>query len=53
MGKFQFQVDNGPIQLLDATAIEGGIHDYQVLKYQSSVTSRLIFQYLMIINGIK
>ena len=25
---------NGPTQLLDATGIEGGIHDCQVLKYQ-------------------
>ena len=30
-----------------------GIHDCQVLKYQPSVTSGLIFQYSMIINGIK
>ena len=40
-------------QLLFATGFEGGIHDRQVLKYQPSVTSRLIFQYLMIVNGIK
>ena len=44
---------NRPTQLLFATGIEGGIHDRQVLKYQPSVTSRLIFQYLMIVNGIK
>ena len=30
-------------QLLFATGIEGGIHDRQILKYQSSVTSRVIF----------
>ena len=29
-------------QLLFATSIEGGIHDSQVLKYQPSVTSRVI-----------
>ena len=44
---------NRPTQLLNATGIKGGIHDHLVLKYQPSVTSRLIFQYLMIINGIK
>ena len=33
--------------------IQGGIHDRQVLKYQPSITSRLMFQYLMIIYGIK
>ena len=42
-----------PTQLLNATGIEGGIHDPQFLKYQPSVTSRLIFWYSMIINGIK
>ena len=30
-------------QLLFATGIEGGIHDHQVLKYQPSLTSRVIF----------
>ena len=40
-------------QLLFATGIEGGIHDCQVQKYQPYVTSRLIFQYLMIINGME
>ena len=44
---------NGRTQLLFATGIEGGIHDRQVLKHQPSVTSRLMFQYLMIIYGIK
>ena len=39
-------------QLLNATGIEGGIHDRQVLKYQPSVTSRLTFQNSMIVNGI-
>ena len=39
--------------LLSANGIEGGIHDSQVLKYQPSVTSSLIFQYLININGIK
>ena len=38
-------------QLLVATGIEGGIHNRQVLKYQPLVTSRLIFQYTIIING--
>jgi len=42
-----------PTHLLDAIGIEGGIHDRQVLKYQPSVTSRLMFHYLMIIYGIK
>ena len=42
-----------PTQLLNTTGMKGGIHDRQVLKYQSSVTSRLIFQYLTNINGIK
>ena len=40
-------------QLLFATGIEGGIHDRQVLKYKPSVTFRLMFQYLMIIHGIR
>ena len=44
---------NRPTQLLNATGIEGSIYDCQVLKYQTSLTSRLTFQYLMIINGIK
>ena len=44
---------NRSTQLLNAIGIEGGIHNRQVLKYQPSVTSRLIFQYLIIINGIK
>ena len=33
--------------------IASDINDHQVLKYQPSVTSRLILQYLTIINGIK
>ena len=40
-------------QLLFATGIEGGIYDRQVLKYQPLVTSRLISQYSIIVNGIK
>ena len=44
---------NRPTQLLNATGIVGGIHNGQVLNYQPSVTSRLIFWYLMITNGIK
>ena len=40
-------------QLLFATNIERGIHDHQLMKYQPLVTSRLIFQYSIIINGIK
>ena len=38
---------NKPTQLLFATGIEGGIHDRQVLKYQPSVTSRVIFHHLI------
>ena len=34
-------------QLLFATGIERGIHDRQVLKYQPSVTSRVIFHHLI------
>ena len=34
-------------QLLFATGIEGCIHDRQVLKYQPSVASRVIFHHLM------
>ena len=44
---------NRRTQLLFATGIERGIHDCQVLKYQPLVTSRLMFQYPMIANGIK
>ena len=33
------------------TGMDGEIDDHQVLKYQPSVTSRLILQYLMIMNG--
>ena len=36
-----------PTQLLNVTGIEGGIHDRQVLKYQPSVTSRVIFHHLI------
>ena len=46
-------IDNRRTQLLFATGIECGIHDGQVPKYQPLMTSRLIFQYSMIINGIK
>ena len=45
--------DNGRTQLLFATGIDSGIRDCQILKYQPSVTSRHMFQYLVIINGIK
>ena len=38
---------NGRTQLLFATGIERGIHDHQVLKYQPSVTSRMIFHRLI------
>ena len=34
-------------QYLFVTGIEGGIHDRQVLIYQPSVTSRVIFQHLI------
>ena len=37
----------GRTQLLFATGIEHGIHDCQVLKYQPSVTSRVIFHHLI------
>ena len=37
----------------NASGIEGSIHDCQVQKYQPSLTSRLIFQYSMIIKEIK
>ena len=40
-------------QLLNAIGIEGGIHDREVLKYEPSVTFRLIFHYLMSIYVIK
>ena len=40
-------------QLLFATSIEHGIQDRQVLKYQPLVTSRMMSQYAMIINGVK
>ena len=40
-------------QLLFATGIEGGIHDGQVLKYQPSVTSRVIFHHLIPLLIIK
>ena len=46
-------IDIGHTQLLFATGIEHGIHDREVLTYQPLGTSRLIFQYSMIINGIK
>ena len=39
--------NNRRTQLLFATGIEGGIHDRQVLKYQPSVTSRVIFHHLI------
>ena len=42
---------NEPTQLLNVTDIVSIIDDHQVLKYQPSVTPRLIFQYLMIIQG--
>ena len=44
---------NRHTQLFFATGIESGIHDCQILKYQPLVTSRLIFQYSMIINETK
>ena len=43
----------GPTQLLNATFKDVDIDDCQVLKYQPSVTSRLIFHHLIIINGKK
>ena len=50
---YEVLVENRYTHLLFATSIERGIHNRQVLKYQPLVTSRLIFQYSMIINGIK
>ena len=51
---FQRLLDlNEPTQLLNMTGIDNDIDNHQALKYQPLVTSRLIFQYLMIINGIK
>ena len=38
---------NRRTQLLNATGIDGGIHDCQVLKYQPSVTCRLMFHHLI------
>ena len=45
--------NNRRTQLLFTTGIERGIHDRQVLKYQPLVTSRLMFQYSMIIDRIR
>ena len=42
-----------PTRLLNATGIEGGIHNPQVLKYQPSVTSRVIFYHLIPLIIIK
>ena len=50
---FRYGGDNRLTQSLFSTGIERGIHNHQVLKYQPSVTSRLIFQYFMIINETK
>ena len=44
---------NRPTQLLNATGIEGGIHDCQFLIYQPSVTSRVIFHHLIPLIIIK
>ena len=44
---------NGPTQLLNARFKDMDIDDREVLKYLPSVISRLIFQYLIIINGIQ
>ena len=41
------------IQLRNVTGINSVIDYHQFLKYQPSVTSRQMFQYFMIINGIK
>ena len=45
--------DLKPAQLLNVTGINCDIDNGQVLKYQPSVTSRLIFQYSIITNGMK
>ena len=47
------KVDIEPTQLLNVTGVDCDIDDHQALKYQQSVTSRLIFQNLMIITGIE
>ena len=47
------QLLNRRTQLLFANGIERGIHDHQLMKYQPLVKPRLIFQYSIIINGIK
>ena len=48
-----FVILNRHTQLLFATSIEGGIPDSQVLKYQPSVTSRVIFHHLIPLIIIK
>ena len=52
-GRFAIVQHNRPTQLLNAIGIEGGIHDHQVLKYQPSVTSRVIFHHLIPLIIIK
>ena len=42
-----FIFHNRRTQLLNATSIEGDIYDCKVLKYQPSVTSRVIFHHLI------
>ena len=44
---------NRRTQLLFATGIDRGIHNRQVLKYQPSVTSRVIFHHLIQIITIE
>ena len=43
----QIHKHNGRTQLLFAAGIERGIHNRQVLKYQPSVTFRVIFHHLI------
>ena len=50
--KGKMGIGNRRTYFLFATGIECGIHVRQVLKYQSSVTSRLIFQDHIIIKGL-
>ena len=51
-GSIQITV-NRHTQLLFATGIERGIHDCQILKYQPSVTSRVIFHHLIPLINIE
>ena len=49
----KMMVDNSPSQLLNATFKDEAIDDRQILKYQPSVTSRVIFHHLIPLMVIK